>query len=92
MRRDLGVPRISAFYGIVIRMYHDDHEPPHFHAQYAEHSAKVSIETGEVMRGRLPRRALRLIREWAGLHREELAENWRRARRDDVLKAIEPLP
>ena len=66
------VPRISLFYGIVITMYFYDHEPPHFHAQYAEHHAVIAIETGAVLVGELPSRALKLVSEWATLHRPEL--------------------
>ncbi len=51
------VPRISAFYGIIIAMYFDDHPPPHFHARYGEYEAQVAIATGEVINGDLPRRA-----------------------------------
>jgi len=45
------VPRISFFYGIAITMYFYDHEPPHFHAQYAEHHAVIAIGSGEVLVG-----------------------------------------
>jgi hypothetical protein len=86
------VPRISSFYGIVISMYFLDHGPPHFHAERAEHSAKVAIATGEVYEGGLPRRDSRLVREWAKLHRPELEENWIRARADQALATIDPLP
>ena len=48
------MPTISWFYGIAIRMFVVDHPPPHFHAAYGEHEATVSIETGEVLEGRLP--------------------------------------
>ncbi len=68
------VPRISAFYGIVIAMYFDYHPPAHFHARYGEHEAQVSVSDGEVLNGTLPRRAHALVREWVGLHRAE----WRR--------------
>jgi len=63
------VPRISAFYGIVIEMYFADHPPPHFHARYAGDEATIVIATGEVLAGALPPRALRLVREWLGQHR-----------------------
>jgi Domain of unknown function (DUF4160) len=86
------VPQISRFYGIVITMYYDDHGGPHFHARYAEHNAKIAIKSGAVLRGLLPQRALRLVREWAGIHRDELEENWLRARSDESLMKIEPLP
>jgi len=74
------MPRICEFYGIVIAMYWTDHPPPHFHAIYGEHDAQVSISTGEVIGGELPRRAQRLVSEWAQLHRDELMENWDKAR------------
>ena len=47
----MGVPRISAFYGIIIAMYFDDHPPPHFHAKYGEHQAQIAIASGEVLNG-----------------------------------------
>ena len=86
------MPRISAFYGIVIAMYYDDHPPPHFHARYGEDQAQVLIATGEVLQGSLPRRALGLVQEWAGLHRGELEADWLRAERREPLATIEPLP
>jgi len=84
-------PHISAFYGIVIYMYWRDHPPPHFHAIYAEHEAEVSIDPLEIIDGSLPRRARRLVLEWARQHREELIANWERARTDQPLIPIEPL-
>jgi Domain of unknown function (DUF4160) len=86
------VPRISVFYGIVITMYFYDHEPPHFHAQYAEHHAVITIETGAVLVGGLPKRALKLVCEWAVLHRAELEANWRRAKDGGIPEPIDPLP
>lgn len=59
------MPRLSAFFGIVIAMYHNDHAPPHFHAIYQSHEALVSIESLEILRGSLPRRAFALVLEWA---------------------------
>jgi hypothetical protein len=76
---DAGVPRISFFYGIAITMYLYDHDPPHFHAQYAEHHAVIAIASGEMLVGALPSRALKLVTEWADLHREELEADWERA-------------
>lgn len=86
------MPRISAFYGIVIAMYFDDHPPPHFHAKYGDHQAQVGILTGEILNGDLPRRALILVQEWAALHREELLLDWERAARQEPLVSIAPLP
>jgi hypothetical protein len=72
------VPIISVFFGIVIRMYHADHPPPHFHASYQGFEAFVAIATGEVLEGSLPKKAARLVRQWALDHRNELMANWER--------------
>jgi hypothetical protein len=86
------VPRISSFYGIVITMYFYDHEPSHFHAQYAEHHAVIAISSGAVLVGGLPSRALKLVSEWASLHREELEADWERAKHGGLPEPIDPLP
>jgi hypothetical protein len=86
------MPRISAFYGIVITMYYRDHQPPHFHAVYGEYQSQIAIATLEPIYGELPRRALRLVREWADLHRPELEANWARARVREPLDTIASLP
>jgi len=85
------MPEISRFFGIIIRMYWGDHEPPHFHALYGEHEALIEIETFRVYRGCLPRRALALVLEWASGHREELQEEWRRASSSQPFFPIQPL-
>jgi hypothetical protein len=85
------MPTISRFFGIRIQMFHDEHPPPHFHARYGEFSARVSIESLELLSGWLPRRALALVLEWAIIHRPELRENWRRIERDEPLRPIAPL-
>ncbi len=71
------MPRISFFFGIVIRMYWDeaDHQMPHFHAEYGESMASIAFD-GTVLGGSLPSRALRFVRQWAQLHQEELIKNW----------------
>jgi hypothetical protein len=86
------VPTISSFYGITIRMFVNDHPPPHFHARYGGHRARVAISDGELMNGELPRRAARLVRQWAILHHVELEENWERAEQIQTPKPIAPLP
>ena len=88
----MDVPTISRFYGIVIRMYFADHAPPHFHAVYAGEEAVIEIATGEVLRGHLPDRALRMVREWASMHRDEPAANWARAQVPQRPVPIAPLP
>jgi hypothetical protein len=85
------MPTISRFFGIVVTMYFDDHGPPHFHVRAAGRSAKVRIDTLEVLVSNLSRRELRLILAWAEMHTAELDENWRRAREGATLQEIEPL-
>jgi hypothetical protein len=81
---------ISRFFGIVIAMYHREHEPAHFHARYSGQKITVRINDGHVG-GKFPPRALALVLEWWHLHREELAENWRLANEQRELKRIPPL-
>jgi hypothetical protein len=88
MERTLVMPTIAYFYGIAIRMYFNDHPPPHFFAIYSGHEANVSIETGEVIEGHLPANAARIVREWALARRGELEDNWRRARAGTPLVKI----
>lgn len=86
------MPTISAFYGILIRMYFGDHPPPHFHVRYGEHKARFAVPSGELIDGELPARATRLVREWAALHEDELQENWSRCEQRLPLQPVEPLP
>ena len=88
----LTVPTISRFYGIVISMYFGDHPPPHFHARYAGHKGRIAIRTGAPLDGDLPPRALRFIREWCELRRDELEANWARVEAESPLAPVEPLP
>jgi hypothetical protein len=85
------MPTISQFYGITIRMYFDDHPPPHFHVYYSGDAAKIDINTLEVIEGELRRRTLGLVLEWAAQHREELLENWRLAQAHQPLNPVGPL-
>jgi hypothetical protein len=86
------MPRISFFYGIVVTMYFYDHDPPHFHAEYAEHHAAIAIGSNDVLVGSLPSRALKLVTEWANLHRDELEADWQRAKDGGSPEPIDPLP
>lgn len=85
------MPRLSEFYGIVIYMYFADHNPPHFHAIYAEHEALIQIDDGSILRGDLPRTAARLVEQWRTLHRDELLADWALAQQPTALNPIEPL-
>ncbi len=91
MRTVRGMPTISQFYGIQITMYFNDHDPPHFHARYAEHYAAIAIGSGSVLVGAIPTRALKLVREWVQLHRDELDAAWECARDGGLPERIEPL-
>ena len=75
------MPTISSFYGILVRMFFNDHDPPHIHARYGEFEATIEIESLRVIKGELPGRALTLVSEWAALHKAELLENCVCARR-----------
>jgi len=71
-------------------MNYNDHQPPHFHAEYQDYEITVEIANGSVM-GTMPTRALRMIRAWHDVHRAELERNWNRARKRQVLLKIRPL-
>jgi hypothetical protein len=89
------MPRISAFYGIVVAMFFDERihsGRPHFHATYAGQDVSIDINSLEVLAGAIPPSGLRLLHEWADLHRAELLDNWERARRQEALRRIAPLP
>ena len=85
------MPTISAFYGIIVRMYHRDHEPAHFHVFYQGNEAKIDIERLELMAGHLPRRALGLALELGGAAPERASRNWTLAQRRRPISNIEPL-
>lgn len=86
------MPEVSRFYGIVIKIFYDDHNPPHFHAEYGEHEVLVSINTLAVLSGSLPARGLGLVAEWAALHQQQLRIAWDRASQLQPPGKIQPLP
>jgi hypothetical protein len=85
------MPEISAFYGIRIYIQFSDHPPPHVHAYYGDHEAKVAIHDGSIIAGSLPPLARRRVRRWVGLHRAELADAWDRVMHHEAPGRIEPL-
>ena len=85
------MPQISYFLGVIIRMFYRDHNPPHFHAIYADFEGIIDIEKNELIGGELPPRVLGIVIEWTALHQSELMENWERARQQEPLLDIEPL-
>jgi hypothetical protein len=85
------MPEICRFFGIVIGMFFDDHNPPHFHAAYGEYRAAIRIDGLAVLEGHLPPRALGLVIEWASTHKDELLLEWGAAKTMKPLFPIEPL-
>ena len=83
------MPKISQFYGIIINMYFQqaDHNPPHIHAIYGDSVAAFNINSGEIMEGELPPKAVNLVQEWLKLHKDELLEIWN----TQDFRKIEPL-
>lgn len=85
------MPAISIFFGIVIRMFYRDHEPPHFHAEYQGQRGKFD-PTGRMLVGNIQSKtALRLIRQWAKQHEAEILANWQRMKAGKPLEIIKPL-
>ncbi|MBF0353091.1 MAG: DUF4160 domain-containing protein [SAR324 cluster bacterium] len=85
------MPIVSSFFGIIIRMYYDEHSPPHLHAEYQGKKAVFDFD-GNVIHGKLgSRTAKKLIREWIDLHEIELKEDWELAHAGEQLKKIQPL-
>lgn len=85
------MPEISRFFGMVIFMYGDEHNPPHFHVKYGEFNAVINIKTLELTEGKLSRRALSLVLDWAELYQKELLEDWELCQESLMPKSIEPL-
>ena len=85
------MPVISTFFGIVIRMFYQEHRPPHFHAEYQGQQATF-LFSGDILAGEIRSgTARRLIREWAAEHRGELEANWARMKAGEALARIGPL-
>jgi hypothetical protein len=85
------MPIISVFLGLTIRMYFGDHPPPHIHVSYQGFEALVRVDDGTLIAGDLPRRPLKLLREWLDLHRDDIVRNWKRAERMEPLERIRGL-
>jgi hypothetical protein len=85
------MPEVSRFFGIIILIYYNDHPPPHFHVRYGGQRAILDMRTLAILEGNLTPRVLGLVVEWASMHRDELSEDWERARRQEPLEKIAPL-
>jgi hypothetical protein len=82
------------FYGVIVYMYFYDvqrHHIPHFHVEYAEYSAVISIADGEVLEGNLPQNKMKLVQAWLEIHQEEIMANWTLAVRGLPIQKIKPL-
>lgn len=84
------MPEISRFYGIVIAMFYNEHNPPHFHADYGNYKIMINLDD-EIVTGFMPKRALKLIFEWMELHKDELYENWEKCQKGEIPNGINPL-
>ncbi len=85
------MPEISRFFGIIIRMFYDDHNPPHFHVEYSGNKAVFDLQ-GNIATGSLnSKTAVKLVREWIDLHEKELSDDWELARNKMPLNNIAPL-
>lgn len=83
------MPTLSTFFGIIIRMWHDDHPPPHIHVEYQGFEALVDIADGRISSGELPRKVATIVQEWCLVHQQELQNNWLRAQRFEPLERIQ---
>ncbi len=85
------MPEISSFFGVRVSMYYDDHNPPHFPAEYQDNRILVDIQKGRVLEGSFPSRQLKFVLAWAEIHNDELMVNWDLAKNDMPLNKIAPL-
>ncbi len=86
------MPYVSMFFGIIIRMFYSEHNPPHFHAEYQGSEGIFNFE-GDMLKGNIKSNtALKLIKEWAVLRNTELEENWKNIKDKAAINKIEPLP
>ena len=84
------MPERSRFFGIIIKMYFNEHNPPHFHVEYQDYIAIINIEDGTV-KGEMPRKQINLIFQWLDLHKSELLINWELSNSRQPLIKINPL-
>ena len=85
------MPIVSAFYGMIIRIYYSDHNPPHFHVSYGDKEMVVGIRTGRILKGGFPKRLKNAIEEWRLLHKDELLAAWNDAQQLRAIRKIKPL-
>jgi hypothetical protein len=84
------MPTISMFYGVLIQMFFNEHNPPHFHAVYGEYKALFSLE-GKLLEGKFPKEQIKLVQAWVIIHKDELKADWKLSENGESLYKIEPL-
>lgn len=84
------MPEICRFYGIIIFMNYNEHDPPHFHARYQDQEISIEIASG-IAQGKMSKRALRMLFEWADRYQPELMRNWKLAQAREPMEPIPPL-
>lgn len=85
------MPEIYRFCGIIIRMYSDEHAPPHFHAFYGDEQGVFSIANGKLMTGKFPKKQERLVSAWAAIYKKDLLANWNSLTSGKGFKKINPI-
>lgn len=63
---------------LIVRVYANDHLPPHFHAIAPDYEALIEIETLTIIRGRLSARARKAVMAWAARNRAVITGEWNR--------------
>ncbi len=84
------MPEICRFFGIIITMFANDHNPPHFHIRYGDYNAIITLDKG-IVKGEIPSNALKQIFIWMNLHHDELIANWNRLQNGEDIQKINPL-
>lgn len=85
------MPEISRFFGIVVAMFYNDHDPPHFHVRYGSAKARFAIDDFRLLSGSLSPRVRGFVVESATLHQDKLQRKWEAAREQRPLFPITPL-
>ena len=85
------MPEICRFFGIVVKMYYDDHTPPHFHVYYQNFKATFSIHTGQMIDGNFPPKQSVFVTAWTLLHEKELMANWKALVSGKEAEKVNPL-
>jgi hypothetical protein len=66
------MPEISRFLGVIIYMYFNDHNPPHFHVKYKKYRAAIDIKHAQIIEGHLPKKIFTIIKKWTIINEEQL--------------------